>query len=185
MTTKRLLSTTGATIAILLVGCAGDRNRQANDAREAELAEQRERQEARAEQRSETRIQSAEMERERTEATATGSPATQDRVEADAQLVEARASYRAKATERLEKLDAKTAELKALVAKAAGKASTSARDALRTADSQRAIVARQVDDLPRVANENWERAKSNLDQQLDTLERFVERAENEVDDIEK
>jgi chromosome segregation ATPase len=179
MTSKRPLLVAG--LSILLFACAGDPNKQASDAHDAELESRREARQDEAEERSETRIRAAEAQREQTEANATGSPASQDRASADAKLTEARATYRAEATERLEKLDARITELKANVARAGGKATTSSRDALNTADSQRSLVARHLAEIPRVASDNWDRAKTNIDQQLDTLEGFVKKAADEVD----
>jgi chromosome segregation ATPase len=179
MTTKRPLLLAG--LPILLFACAGDPNKQASDAHDAELESQREARQDGAEERSETRIRAAEAQREQTEANATGSSASQDRASADAKMTEARATYRAEATERMEKLDARITELKALVARAGGKATTSSRDALNTADSQRSLVARHLSEIPRVSSNEWDRAKTNIDQQLDTLEGFVKKASDEVD----
>jgi len=171
--------------ASLLGACASDPNKQANDAHDAELASQRKATQERADDRSDTRVRAAEVQRDDTAASASGPSATRDRTAADANLTEARAVYRAKATERLEKIDARIAELKALVAKAGAKATTASHDALRTVDSQRPMVTGQLDKLPHVANDDWKSAKESLDAQLDTLEGLTKKAGDQVDKFKK
>ena len=168
-----------------LFACAGDPNKQAEDAHDAELKSERKQLQNNADDRSDTRVKAAEVQRENTEATASGSSATKDRASADAKLTEARDVYRAKATERLEKVDARTVELKALVDKAGGKAPTASRDSLKTVDTQRSMVTRELDQLPRVTNDTWQQAKTSLDTQLDSLEGLVKKAAVEVEKIKK
>ena len=183
MTSKYLVFV--SLVSTTLLACAGDPNKKADDAHDAELKSERKEQQASADERGDTRIKAAEVQRENTEATATGSSANKDRTSADAKLTEARDIYRAKATERLEKVDARTSELKALVDKAGGKATTSSRDALKTVDTQRSIVTRELEQLPRVANDSWQQAKTSLDGQLDNLEGLAKKAANEVDKFKK
>jgi chromosome segregation ATPase len=185
MTSQRHLFLLAGGLSALLFACASDPNKRASDAHDAELEAQRKEQQAHAGERSDARVRSAEAQRDGTEARATGSEATQDRTSAYAELTEARATHRAKATERFEKLDARTQELKALVGKAGGKASTASRDALKTVDTQRAMVAGSLRDLPTVTNDAWSGAKSRLDEQIGTLDGLVKRAADEVDAFKK
>jgi hypothetical protein len=184
MMTKRLLWVAGL-LSIATLACGGDPNKQANDAHDAELKSERKQQQANADDRSDTRVRAAEAQRDNTDANATGSPATRDRTSADAKLTETKEVHRAKATERLEKLDARTSELKALVDKAGAKATTSSRDALKTVDTQRGMVAQDLDQLPKVASDDWQNAKTNLDSHLDTLEGLVKKAANEVEKFKR
>jgi hypothetical protein len=184
MTTKRLLLGAGL-FSITLFACAGDPNKQANDAHDAELKAERKTVQNTADERSDQRVDAAEAQRDSTNANASGSSAKKDRVSADAKLTEARDVYRAKATERLEKLDARTAELKALVEKAGGKATTASRDALQTVATQRSLVTKELDQFPKVANDDFKQAKTSLDTQLDNLEGLVKKTANEVDKFKK
>jgi hypothetical protein len=184
MTTQRLLVLAGL-ISVSALACASDPNKQANDAHDAELSSQRQQVQDNAEQRGDTRIQAAEIQRQNTEVNAQGTPATQDRTSADAKLTEARAIYRAKANERFEKLNARAEELKLLVNNAANKATTASRDALKTVETQRAMVARELDQLPQIVNDQWSNATSHLDAQLDSLEALVKKAGNEVSKSKK
>ncbi len=184
MTTKRLFLAAAA-LSISAWACASDPNKQAEHAHDAELKSERKQTQSNADERSDTRVKAAEAQRENTEANATGSSAAKDRTSADAKLTEARDVYRAKATERLEKIDARTVELKALVDKAGGKAPTTSRDSLRTVDTQRSMVTRELEQIPRVANDNWQQAKTSLDGQLDSLEGLVKKAATEVEKIKK
>lgn len=163
------------------VGCASDPAREAKDAHNAELESQRNAKQAAADDKSDRLESNAEARRDVTTANATGSPATKDRVAADAKMKEARDVARAKATERLEKADARTTELKAIVKRAAGKATTTSRDSLATVDSQRGMAKQSIDQLGSASNDDWERAKSNADAQLDTLDGLVKKAADEVD----
>ena len=172
-------------LATALFACAADPNKQANDAHDAELASQRKATETGAEQRSESRVNAAEVVRENTVATAGGTEASQESAAAGAKMKESRDVFRAKATARLEKLDARTAELKANIERARGQATTASRDALKTIETQRSMATRDLDQLPRVANEEWSRAKSSLDTQLDTLEGLVKKVATEAERFKK
>ena len=182
MTTRLLLGAGLLTIGLL---ACGDPNKQANDAHDAELKAERKQVQDTAEQRSDTRVSAAEAQRDHTEATASGTSASQNSVAADAKLTEARDVYRAKATARLEKLDARTSELRQLVDRAGGKATTASRDALKTVDTQRSLVTRELDLLPKLANDDWDKGKTSLDTQLDNLEGLVKKAGNEVGKFKK
>lgn len=180
---RPLLST--VLFSTLLLACAGDPVRKADDAHDAEMAANRRSSQAGADNRGDAREKAAEMDRQNSQVNATGPEATRDRTTADAKLTEARAVYRSKATEKFDKIDARTNELKAIVARAGAKAPTSSRDALATVDTQRGIVAGEIAALPRVANDDWDRAKNQLDNQLDTLDGLVKRAATEVDKQKK
>lgn len=168
-----------------MFACAGDPAKQANDAHDAELKAERKQTQNTSDDRSESRVNAAEAQRDQTDANASGTSAKKDRVEADSKMTEARTVYRAKSTERLEKADAKTAELKALVEKAGGKAPTAARDSLRTVETQRSLVTQEIDRLTKVSNEDFKAAQTSLDTQLDNLEGLVKKSSDEVGKIKK
>lgn len=184
MTNTRLLLGAGL-FTLGLFACAGDPNKQANDAHDGELKSERKQLEKTADDRSGTRVTAAEGQRNESEANASGTPAAKERVDADAKLTEAREIYRAKATGRLEKLDARTSELKQLVDRAGGKASTASRDALKTVETQRSLVTRELDLLPKQANDDWDHAKTSLETQLDILEGLVKKVASEVGKFKK
>ena len=181
--TKRVLGI--GLFSIVLFACAGDPNKEANDAHNSELKADRKQEQKEADSRSETRVQAAEAQRGATEATATGTPATKDRTGADAKMTEARDIYRAKATERLEKSDARTSELKAIIDKAGPKATTASRDSLAMIFTQRGLVTRELERLPTVSGDDFKPAKQSLDTQLDTLEGLVKKTATEVDSFKK
>ena len=181
--TKRNLLAAALLSQLALVACASDPKKNADDARNAELQDQRKTEEKSAERRADQKESAAEGQRMATENAATGSSATQDRVEADAKLKQARDVYRANATERLEKADAKTREIKAKLNRAGNKAPTATRDSLKTLEAQRALVQTEMDKLPSTTNDNWEAAKSRIDAQLVTLETFVSNTATAVDKV--
>ena len=167
-----------------VVACAGDPAKQADSAHDAELKSERKETQGEADDRGDTRVKAAEAQRDNTDANAGGGTAG-SATKADAKMTEARDVARAKSTERLEKLDAKTSELKQLVDKAGGKAPTAARDSLKTVETQRGIVTTALDQFPKVSNDDFKQAKSNLDAQLDVLEGLVKKATTEVGKIKK
>lgn len=183
MTNRSLL--VSALLSTALFACASDPNKQAVDAHEAELKSERKQQENAADNRSDARVTAAEVKQENTTSSATGTPAMQKSTSADAKMTEARTVARAKATERLDKADARTAELKALVDKAGPKAPTSAHDALKTVATQRGMVTNELGRLPTVTDDQFDNAKNNLSTQLDTLEGLVKKAGDEVGKIKK
>ncbi len=167
-----------------VAACAGDPAKQADSAHDAELKSERKENQSNAEGRGDTRVNAAEAQRDNTDATA-GGGANGNATKADAKMTEARDIARAKSTERLEKLDAKTTELSQLVAKAGGKAPTAARDSLKTVQTQRGLVATALDQFPTVSNDDFKQAKTSLDTQLDILEGLVKKATTEVGKIKK
>lgn len=178
-----LLGFLGA-IALGVTACASDPNKRANEAHDAETKARREAQVERADERSEVAQEQAAYDRRVTAASAEGqNEATHDRVKADAKVVEAREKAKAKSIERLEKADARANELRTVVARAGGKATTKSRDALAAVDSQRLQAKMSIDQLSSAPPDDLERAKDYADHQLDTLEGYVERAADEVDDF--
>ncbi len=168
-------------VTSLLVACASDPAKEANDAHNAELKSDRKAQQAAADDKSDRRQDSAEAQKDSTSANAQGGDASRKTVAADAKMKEAREVARAKATERLEKADARTSELRTIVTKAGGKATTASHDALTTVDTQRKAAKMSIDQLAQVPDDGFESAKSNTNSQLDTLEGYVKNAGKEVD----
>jgi hypothetical protein len=181
MTNRCLLLLLLGVLPSAALACASDPNKEANDAHNAELKSERNEKQAAADDKSDRREATAGAQRDMTTANATGSPANKDKIGADAKMKEARDVSRAKATERLEKADARTTELKAIVKRSGAKATTASRDSLNTVDTQRALAKQSIDQLASASNDDWERAKSNTDAQLDTLEGLVKKTSDEVD----
>ena len=166
--------------AALISGCASDPNKEANDAHNAELKSERKGRENAAEQRGDRREDFAEQERKAQVQQGVGSEATRDRQEADAKMIEARSKAKSKAMERLDKSDAKAAELKSIVTRSGAKATTAAHDSLNLVDQQRQQAKISIDQLANSRDDAFEQMKSNTDTQLDTLEGYVKKAEDEV-----
>jgi hypothetical protein len=168
--------------AALISGCASDPNKDANDAHNAELKSDRKGRQNAAEQRGDQREDLAEQQRKAQSAQyAVGNEANRDRQGADAKMIEAREKAKSKATERLDKADAKATELKSIVTRSGHKATTAAHDSLRLVDQQRQQAKMSIDQLSSSRDDSFEQMKSNTDTQLDTLEGYVKRAENEVE----
>ncbi len=183
MTNRSLLLS--ALLSTAIFACGSDPNKQAEDAHDSQLKSERKQQENAADNRSDARVNAAEVQKDQTTANASGTPAMKKTTAADAKMTEARQVARAKATERLEKVDARIGELKALVDKAGAKAPTSARDSLQTVMTQRSMVTNELDKLPNVSDDQFGNATKNLDLQLDTLDGLVKKAGTETDKIKK
>jgi len=168
-----------------VLACATDPNKAANAAHDEQLGAERNQAQSNAADRSDEKVNAAGAQQENTTGNAVGTPAMKNTTEADARMTEARTVARAKATERMEKVDARVVELKALLDKAGAKAPTSARDVLKPVDTQRGIVASEIARLSNVTDDQFRSATDNLEKQLDTLEELVENAGTEVEKIKK
>ena len=164
-----------------LAACSSDPNKKADDAHNAELESNRKVEQNQAESRKDANVKAAEHAQDSTAAPAGASTATQNRVVADSKVVEARRIYKAKATERLEKVDARSSELKGVLDHAGGKASLQSRESVATVDRQRGAVRRDIDGLDQVAADGWKDATARCDSDLDALEGYVKQAGKEVD----
>jgi hypothetical protein len=145
------------------------------------MKDNRKLQEAAAEDRSDSKLKVAEIQQESATPPAGATDATKSRVEADSKVIQSRAVYKAKATERLEKATARVTELKTIVKRAGPKATTVSRDSIASVDTQKDATRRGIEALDQVPPDDWKRAESHIDNQLDTLESYVNQATKEVD----
>jgi hypothetical protein len=164
-----------------LSACAAEPHKQAEDARYAEMEEQRKHQEAAAQAKSDAKLTAAEERHENTTAPAGASDATKTRVEADALVQEERSAFKAKATARMEKAIARLGELKSIVGRAGGKATTASRESVASVDTQRETTRRGIAGLDAVASGDLKAAQSRVETDLDTLDSYVKLAGKEVD----
>ncbi len=98
-------------------------------------------------------------------------------------MTEERQVALAKATERLEKADARTNELRSYVNRAGGRATTAARDSIRAVETQRTAAKVSIDDLSKSDDASFERARESADRQLEVLEGYVKRAGQDVEEF--
>ncbi len=171
----------GSLLVSAVCACASDPNKNAQDAYHAELTENRKQEQAAADEHSEAKLKAADVRQANATPPEGATDATKWRVEADAKVVHERAVVKAKATERLEKANARLNELKNIVSRAGPKATTMSRESIATVDTQKAATKRDIDNLDQVRPDDWKRAEGNLDTQLDTLESYVQQAVKEVD----
>jgi hypothetical protein len=180
----RISLAAGALVAAALAGCASDPNKDVKEARTDEIEARRDAREDAA--GAERRQAEAKAERDQGAAAADadrryGDSAKGDRVEAESKMTEARKKYRAKAVERVQKLDARAAELRAKLEQAGTKATTEARDRVAAIRNQRELVGRETDQLGRINDDAWEGAVKSLNTRIDELEEVTKRAASEVD----
>jgi hypothetical protein len=174
----------GALFATALAGCAGDPNKNVKEARTEEIEAQRAASERDAEAERARAEGRAKLDQNSQEATAErryGGSATGDRVVAESKMTEERKKYRAQIDERVQKLDARAAELRAKLGQAGAKASTEARDRVDAIRNQRELVGREVTNLGSVNDDSWESAKKSVEARLDELDAIVKRAAEKVE----
>lgn len=169
-------------LSIAAVACHSDPNTQVNSAQQAQLESQRKHEEQASTDRKDYLVDDAENQRKGIVAQGVpGDHADQKRLKADAKMTEARRVAVAKADDRLQRADARTNELKALVNQAGGKATTQSRDALQAVDNQRVAAQMSINQMTSTDDAGFKQAKDYSESQLDTLEGYVKRAEKEVD----
>jgi hypothetical protein len=184
MTIHRMLWPASAIFAVAAVGCAGDASKNVKEARTDEIEarrdakdDQAERARARTEGAAEREGDARSDEAERRY----GGSATGARVEAEARMTEERKKYRARIDERVQKLDARAAELRAKLGMAGPKATTEARDRVDAIRSQRELVGRERDNLGRIGDDTWDAAKKSIETRVTELEAIIDRAADKVE----
>ncbi len=173
-----------ALFATAVAGCASDPNKNVEDAHTKEFAAQREARDDKAESERTQAENRAGREQNVGEANAErryGDSATGDRVVAETKMTEERQKYRAQVDERVKKLDARAAELRAKLGQAGPKATTDARDSVDAIRSQRELVGRETSGLNAVKDDGWASAKKSMDTRIDELEAIVKRAADKVE----
>lgn len=184
MNQLRLLLAASTLFATAAAGCASDPNKNVQEARTEELTAQREAREDSAEADRKQAESRAGRQQDAGEARADrryGDSATGERVVAETKMTEERQKYRAQVDERVKKLDARTAELRAKLGQAGPKASTEARDRVDAIKSQRELVGRETNGLSAVKDDDWSSAKKSMDTRVDELEAIVKRAADKVE----
>ena len=165
-------------------GCASNPNRDVNEARVAEIEAERgarddaagaERKRAEGQAERDRGAQDARTERQY------GGSASGDRVMAESKMTEERRKHLAQVTERVHKLDARAAELRAKVGQAGSKLPTEARDGVDAIRSQRELVGRETQKLTTVGDDGWEAAKKSTEVRIDELEAITKRAAEKVE----
>ncbi|HEU4404482.1 MAG TPA: hypothetical protein VFS43_04235 [Polyangiaceae bacterium] len=174
----------GTFFAAAAAGCANNPGMTVRESYLQEFAAKREAREKAAEAERARAEDQAAREQKAREASADGrygGSATGDRVVAESKMTEERKKYRAQIDERVQKLDARTAELRAKLGQAGSKATTEARDRVDAIQSQRELVWRETNNLSAVKDDGWESAKKSMDTRVDELEAIVKRAADKVE----
>jgi hypothetical protein len=81
----------------------------------------------------------------------------------------------------MEKAIARLGELKSIVGRAGGKATTASRESVASVDTQRETTRRGIAGLDAVASGDLKAAQSRVETDLDTLDSYVKLAGKEVD----
>jgi outer membrane murein-binding lipoprotein Lpp len=184
MSQYRILLAAGALLAAAVAGCASDSGMTVRETYLQEFAAKREARERAAEVERTRAEGQAGREQSAREASADrryGDSATGDRVVAESKMTEERKVYRAQIDERVQKLDVRTAELRAKLGQAGPKATTEARDRVDEIKPQRELVGREINGLSAVKDDGWAAAKKSMSARVDELEVIVGRAAEKVE----
>jgi hypothetical protein len=201
MKTRHQLPT--VSIAFLLVagivGCEKNPNTEVKSAETELTSEQRKSQqedamlrqkqadELAAKQQSE-RVDQAELRRkqesERAETNAESRMATSDAEQkvthANEQMAQDRRELSTKSTERVQKLDAKTKELKTKSAKLTAVKKQDFNNNLTKYTAERDAVNAKINNLSGVTDDAWQNAKRDLEKRLDALENIVDKMDRDL-----
>lgn len=124
------------------------------------------------------------QESERAETNAEGKIATSDAEQrvthANEQMAQDRREFGTKATERLQKLDAKAKELKTKSAKLTAAKKQDFNNNLTRYTAERDALNTKIQNLSSVADDHWQSAKKDIDKRLDTLENTVDKLDKDL-----
>lgn len=99
---------------------------------------------------------------------------------ANENMAQDRRDFETKAKERLGKLDAKAQEMKTKSAKLVPAKKTTFNTNFTKYSTDRASANTKIQNLPTIANDNWQSAKKDLENSLDTLETQVDKLEKDL-----
>ena len=171
-----------AAVSIAAVACASDPNKKVSEAQDEQLKSERKAEEAAAEARKDYQTDEAkELRKETINAGVPGDLAAHKRLKADAKMTEQREVALAEVNERIDKLDARTNELRVRINKAPGRATTSSRDSIASVDQQHTAARLAIDRLASSTDADFKRARDDADYELDTLAAYVKSLGKEVD----
>jgi hypothetical protein len=161
-----------------LSGCAGDKNKQLDEAAAKQAEAARTARESQIEQSEKQEMKSIDANKQSIE----NAPQTsQQLAKAQANLVEERQKFQVEAQARLQKAQARLDEARTKMRIGRGNADVGVQNKLDETSRLAMSAAQQIDHLPQVSNDNWAAEKKRIDQQLTDIENGADDARSKAD----
>jgi hypothetical protein len=197
---------TAISLSVLLVaplaiaplgGCAGDKNKQLNEAttQEAEAMRQaREEQIDQAKKQQEKQIEEAKKVEEqqiesaakaRSDVLPQSTQGTEEKAKAQADLVADRQKFQTEAEARLQKAEARLDESRKKLQVARGHAPTAVHDRLEATSRLANSLESDISHLSQVSNDAWDQEKKRIEARLDEIENAADDVKSKADDFAK
>jgi hypothetical protein len=175
MKTATVLSMT-----ILLAACAGDRNRQAQEAANNEAEPARVQGEAPIDEAKAASVQSVEQNRP---SKGTLPEATQHRAKVESAMIEDRQKFQAEARARLEQAQARLDEVRVRTQIMGAAAPLSLTEQLDTTARMTSALSTDIRRLPQISPAGWEAEKKRVEGRLDDVEKAANEVKSKADDV--
>jgi len=165
-----------------LGGCAGDKNKQLEEAARQEAEASRAQREAQIDQTKTQQLEGIERNKPSTENLPEGK---QQLAKAQSAMVEERQKFQADAKARLQKVEARLDEARRKLQIAGGRAATSVHDKLDQASHLAAGLSGDIDHVAQVSNDAWATEKKRIEKLLDDIEGSADDVKAKADDVKK
>ena len=163
-----------------LGGCAGDKNKQLDEAAAQQAEAARSQREAQIEQSKKQQMETIEANKRTVQNMPEGS---QPLAKAQSEMVEDRQKFQADAQARVQKVQARLDEARTKLQIARGRAPLATSNRLEETSRLAAMAARDVDHLSQVSNDAWESEKKRVDKELSDLENASDDVKSKADSV--
>jgi hypothetical protein len=163
-----------------LAACAGDRNKQVQEATLNEAEASRAQREAQIDEAKKQEVENIEANRPRTDMLP---EATQQRAKAESAMIEDRQKFQVEAQARLQKAQARLDETRQKVQILGGRAPSSLNERLNTTSRMTSALSTDINRLAQVSPAGWEAEKKRVEARLDDIEKSVDEAKSIADDL--
>ena len=178
--TAKVLSATLLFAMPLAAACAGDRNKQVQEASLNQAEASRSEREAQIDQMKKEQVEAIENTKPRTE---NMPEATQQRAKAESQMMQERQKFQVNAQARLQKAQARLDEARQKIQIAGGRAPVSLTDQVNSADRMTSTVSTEINRLPQVSGDAWDVEKKSLETRLDEIDKTVDDVKSKADSL--
>jgi len=161
-----------------LSACAGDKNKQLDQAAAQQAEAARSARESQIEQAQKQEMKSIEANKQSIE---NAPQTTQQLAKAQADIVEERQKFQVESQARLQKAQARLEEARTKARIGRGNADVTLQNKLDETSRLATSAAQQIDHLPQVSNENWSAEKKRVDKQLTDIESAADDAKSKAD----
>jgi len=162
-------------------GCAGDKNKELNEAANQEAEASRVQREAQIDETKKRQLEGIESTKQSTE----NLPESQQVAKAQSAMVEERQKFQTDAQARLQKVEARLDEARRKLQIARGRAPQSIHDKLEESTHLAAGISRDIDHLSEVNNDAWASEKKRIEGLISDLESSADDVKAKADNVKK